>query len=261
MNLHAMQQRKQEMGYSLATLSSLTGVPLGTLQKIFSGQTQRPRQTTLEKLAAVLQPTPAGTMRVAERAPAYNAGGIDPQRQGSYTIKDYFALPEDRRYELIDGVIYEMASPSRQHQVIAGALFSQLLRCVEEHGPADCYPYIAPLDVQLDRDNKTVVQPDVMLCCESEQQSGTRIFGAPAFIAEVLSPSSHQRDIFLKLHKYKNAGVKEYWVIYPERQKVVVYLLAQDDDVAVYTFDDTIPLTLSEGRCISSLTSIKGRLS
>ncbi len=260
MNISAMQQRKQEMGYSLATLSSLTGVPLGTLQKIFSGQTQHPRQATLEKLAAVLSPASAGGMSVAEQAPAYGAGSIDPQRQGSYTIEDYFALPEDRRYELIDGVIYEMASPSRQHQVIAGALFSQLLRCVEEHGPADCYPYIAPLDVQLDRDNKTMVQPDVMLCCESAQQSGARIFGAPAFIAEVISPSSHERDIFLKLRKYKNAGVKEYWIISPERQKVVAYLLCQDDDVSVYTFDDVIPLTISEGKCNISFASIKERL-
>jgi len=260
MNISAMQQRKQEMGYSLATLSSLTGVPLGTLQKIFSGQTQRPRQATLAKLAAVLSPVTAGTMSVAEQAPVYGAGVIDPQRQGSYTLEDYFALPEDRRYELIDGIIYEMASPSRQHQVIAGALFSQLLRCVEEHGSADCYPYIAPLDVQLDSDNKTMVQPDVMLCCEPGQQSGARIFGAPAFIAEVISPSSHQRDIFIKLRKYKNAGVKEYWIIYPDRQKVVVYLLCQDDDVAVYTFDDTIPLTISKGKCTISLAGIKDRL-
>lgn len=274
MTLEEMKDRKRELGYSVEGLSKVTGIPKATLQKIFGGQTKSPRQETIEKLTAVLEKKPEpyhipeyrGNI-VAEGAPAkawngtvqYLDNPYGNKKQGEYTIDDYLALPDDKRYELIDGVIYEMASPSTNHQVIAAFLHYRLMRCAEEH-PSACYPYIAPLDVQLDKDQKTIVQPDVMICCDPKQNTGMRLFGAPDFAAEVLSPSTRKKDMFIKLNKYKNAGVREYWMIDPLKQKVVVYLFYKDDDITIYSFDDEIPVSISDGLCKVCFASIKERL-
>lgn len=282
MTLEEMRQRKQELGFSIEQLAKMTGVPLGTLRKIFSGQTKSPRRGTVERLEAVLEKksgmedekihsevkydymTHPNTDQLRE-SPSLYTGGSAPdnpygnKKQGQYTIEDYFALPEENRYELIDGVIYDMASPSRDHQLIAGFLYHRLMTCADQH-PSQCQPYMSPLDVQLDKDNRTMVQPDVIVCCSPDQDSGVRIFGAPDFLAEVESPSSHMRDRFIKLSKYKNAGVREYWLIKPDRQQVVVFLFSEDDRITIYTFDDDIPVYISEVACTVNFSAIKGRM-
>ena len=169
MTLEEMREKKKERGYSLEYLATLSDVPLSTLRKIFSGQTRSPRRETMERLTAVLQDRRSscgdgnyekGTSGAVENKPAYAAAareipytGEDIE-QGRYTIDDYYALPEERQCELIDGVFYDMASPPVVHQLIAGYLYHQLMTFAEK-SCAQCRPYIAPLDVQLDKDNRT----------------------------------------------------------------------------------------------------------
>ncbi len=289
MTLEDMKKRKQELGYSIETLAKLAGVPVSTLRKIFSGQTKSPRRDTIEKLSAILDSSErhaadrggtdvpgmetypydltgrSGKSGVKEGSAVYDTSALQPdnpygsKKQGEYTIEDYFALPDDQRYELIDGVIYDMASPTRDHQVIAGYLYYRLMTCAEEH-PSECRPYMSPLDVQLDKDNKTMVQPDVIVCCSPEQDSGQRIFGAPDFLAEVVSPSSKKRDRFIKLQKYENAGVREYWLIEPKRLQVIVFLFEKDCETHIYSFDDEIPVYISGGSCKVCFAPVKDRM-
>lgn len=284
MTIEEMKRKKQELGYTVEKISALSGVPLGTVRKVFSGQTKSPREGTIRKLSAVFQDNSADFLTelrphdLAVIARAEGLGGSrlvygseafsdemmqDPlpfgKKQGEYTIDDYFALPDDKRYELIDGVIYEMASPSRDHQVIAGYLYHQLMNCADQH-PSACHPYIAPLDVQLDKDEWTMVQPDVIVCCDPEQDSGQRIFGAPDFLAEVVSPSSVKRDRFTKFSKYKYAGVREYWRVEPKRRQVIVIRFEKDDESSIYSFDDEIPVGISDGACTVCFSPIKERL-
>ncbi|MDY6305170.1 MAG: Uma2 family endonuclease [Oribacterium sp.] len=274
MTLEEMKQKKKEYGYSLETLSKLSDVPLSTLKKLFSGATDSPRQVTIEKLTAVLDRKPqkhdyaAGTSgtELKEKSITYGSNALKPdesfsgKKQGEYTIEDYFALPEDERYELIDGVLFKMDSPGSMHQDVVSYLCYRLMACALEHG-MPCHPFVAPFDVQLDKDMKTMVQPDVLVCCDHDQISGGgRVFGAPEFVAEVISPSSRQKDAFLKLNKYRAAGVKEYWLIDPKKQSVIVYLFYKDDDITTYHFDDTIPVSISDGLCEICFTPIKGWL-
>lgn len=270
MTIDEMKERKRELGYSIDQLAQLSGVPKGTLQKIFAGQTKSPRRETVEKLSAALEPQVKTSIYSRGSIASDHSAGYSSslqkadnpygeKTQGDYTVEDYLALPEENRYELIDGVIYEMSSPSRNHQVAAGYLYHQLMTCAYKH-PGPCYPYMAPLDVQLNRDNKTMVQPDVMICCDPELTSRDRIFGAPEFLAEVVSPSSANRDRFIKLSKYKEAGVKEYWIIEPEKYRVIVFLFCEDDDIHLYSFDDEIPVHISDGLCLVNFSGIKSRL-
>lgn len=82
----------------------------------------------------------------------------------------------------------------------------------------------------------------------------------PDFVAEVVSPSSTRRDRFIKFTKYKNAGVRELWPIEPRRMQVVVYLFEKDDEVHLYSFDDDIPVDISEGKCIVNFHDVKKRM-
>lgn len=277
MNIYTVEEIikiKKSLGISVKYLSEISSVPEGTIQKILNGSTGQPRYGTMKKLTDALrqaagnnaaaysfpeekigsgQDSGQGSGMAKEPAAAYNAipkvdNPYGNKMQGEYTVEDYLALPDDHRYELIDGVIYEMASPTSNHQEIAGYLYYRLMTCAEEHHMT-CRPYIAPLDVQLDKDNRTMVQPDVIICCDRSMNIGPRLFGAPDFLAEVLSPSSRARDMFLKLNKYRTAGVREYWLIDPKQRKVIVYRFDIDDDLRIYGFEEDIPVGISDGIC------------
>lgn len=240
MTVAEMKQRKEELGYTYQMISEKSGVPLSTVQKIFSGATDAPRYETLMALEKVLS-RPA---KVREAAAFYQA-----KRQGEYTLEDYYQIPEERRVELIDGVIYDMAAPTSAHQLIAGLLYAKLLAHVMEK-KGTCLPMISPLDVQLDCDNRTMIQPDVVVVCDRKKVIMRCVYGAPDFVAEVLSKSSTKRDTVIKLNKYLNAGVREYWLIDPAQKKVIVYDFESGRYPTIYGFDAKIPVSIWGGECV-----------
>jgi len=181
------------------------------------------------------------------------------KEQGKYTINDYYAIPEDRRVELIDGWIYDMGAPTNLHQLLIGELYLQLAPCAAEH--PGCEIFFAPCDVRLNNDDLTVVQPDLLIVCKGQDQDVRRINGAPDFIVEVLSPSSRYHDMFRKLNIYKDAGVREYWIIDPDKQKTTVYRFEEDTLPETYTFSDQVELGISEGRCTVDFTKVYARIS
>lgn len=243
--IEEMKERKIELGYTNAMVAEKSGVSLGTVQKIFGGATSSPRYETVRKLEAALWPA-------GEDYGAKTSSGIG---QGEYTLDDYYALPDDARVELIDGVIYDMTAPTRKHQTIALHLWRQFVECIEEHS-VPCIAYAAPVDVRLDADEKTMVQPDVFVLCH-EDDNDARIEGAPEFAAEVLSPSTKSKDCVIKLNKYMNAGVKEYWIIDPDEEKVFAYDFADGCELKQYDFTDSIPVAISKGMCEIDFAGIK----
>ncbi len=177
------------------------------------------------------------------------------KRQGEYTLEDYYALPDDQHVELIDGVIYDMSSPLLVHQMLGGKIYSQLLHFVEKNG-GTCMPFIAPLDVQLDRDNRTMVQPDVLVVCDRSKVKRRCVYGTPDFVVEVLSESTRKKDMYLKLDKYQNAGVREYWMVDPKSKRVIVYEFEKEDCPAIFGFDVKIPVGIFEGKCAIDFETI-----
>lgn len=175
-----------------------------------------------------------------------------------HTIEDYLALPDERRVELINGRYYDMASPTGIHQQIALLIWRELYQCIEDHG-MPCSVQAAAFDVQLDL--YTVVQPDVMVFCEDPSQAfAVRATSPPDFVIEVLSRSTAFRDRHLKLFKYREAGVKEVWLVSPEQGTVEVYLFENGEELVTYTFDDKVPVYLSEGRCAIDFREIRRRI-
>ena len=250
MTIQEMKARKHELGLSNQELSRRSGVPLGTLQKIFSGKTTSPREQTILALEKVLAPAQE----------AYPAGPQSGIRQGEYTVEDYYAIPDERRVELIDGVIYDMAAPTYMHQIILGQLYLQFSACAGQHS-GGCEVVLSPCDVRLDNDDRTMVQPDLFVLCHEADIARHDIPGAPDLIVEIVSPSSRARDMILKMGKYYNAGVREYWIVDPKRRKVYVYCFELEDfGPEVYSFDEQVPIHISGGECSIDFAKIRQRL-
>ena len=115
---------------------------------------------------------------------------------------------------------------------------------------------IAPLDVQLDRDDRTMVQPDVLVVCDRSKVVRRCVYGAPDFVVEILSPSTWEKDMYVKLGKYESAGVREYWIVDPKKKRVLVYDFEHTDFPALYTFTDQIPVGIFAGECRVDFASI-----
>lgn len=175
------------------------------------------------------------------------------------TLDDYLALPDDVKVEMIDGVFYDMASPSSIHQQMSLHLSAFLLNHIMAN-KGNCVPFSAPMDVQLDSDDKTIVEPDVFVVCDRNKIQKQRIVGAPDFIIEVLSPAYWYHDTIRKLKKYKNAGVREYWIVIPDTQRVIVYFFEKSPDPEEYTFSDEIPVNIWNGKCKINFKEIYERI-
>lgn len=241
MTLEEMKQIKQERGYTMAQLSEYSGVPLGTLQKIFTGETAHPRYATRQALERVLTASSYGVQR--------------EKKQGEYTVEDYYALPDERRVEMIDGAIYDMSAPEVVHQRIVGRVFFRISEYIQNKG-GDCIPMMSPVDVCLDCDDKTMVQPDVIILCDENKIKRWGIMGAPEFVLEVTSASTRKRDYTKKLQKYADAGVKEYWIIDPKKKSLVTYDFINEDMPCVYPLEGKAGLALYNGELEINLDEI-----
>ena len=102
---------------------------------------------------------------------------------------------------------------------------------------------------QLDCDDKTIVQPDVLVLYDAGRLSGNTILGAPDLVVEVLSKATRKKDMFVKLNKYMNAGVKEYWMVDFEKMKVIVYDFLHENYPVIYGIHDVVPVGIFEGEC------------
>ena len=244
--------------YRVAKLSEYSGVPIGTLQKLLRGDSVNPRKATLDALEKVLlgdeklYPGKAYTYQMdsqpgmLNQPHSYGAARIE-LRQGEFTLQDYYAMPDDRRVELIDGIFYDMAAPSTLHQYIAGMVYRWISEFIEEND-GDCIPFISPIDVQLNQDVKTMIQPDVIIVCDPKKVKHFGIYGAPDFVLEVLSKSTKKKDITLKLAKYMEVGVKEYWAIDTDKRILIVYLAEEDAIPHVYPLEGEAGVQIYEGR-------------
>lgn len=164
-----------------------------------------------------------------------------PQEQ-IYTTDDIYALSDGKRAELIDGHIYYMAPPSRKHKLIAGELYTVINTYIKSKG-GSCEPYIAPFAVFLNEDNKNYVEPDISVICDKSKLTDKGCTGAPDWIIEIVSPGSRRMDYYTKLFKYRTAGVREYWIVDQEKNRVTVYDL-EHEDMNEYTFDDTVKVCI-----------------
>ena len=182
---------------------------------------------------------------------------LDPALR--YTYADYLTWADNKRRELIDGFVRMMSAPLIIHAKLSRNFFSKVWTFVKKR-KGKCEVFYAPVDVRLPKnketaDNKiyTVVQPDICVVCDPSKIDEKGIIGAPDLVVEVQSPSNTKLIMRKKFDLYEEAGVKEYWVVYP-KAGVTVFLLQDngkfDDGTTydiVYTPDAKVPVHSIKG--------------
>ena len=184
-----------------------------------------------------------------------------PAEEMRYTFADYLTWDEDDHIELIYGYPYMMSPPLRIHQKVSGALFRQLANYLDGK---KCEVYSAPFGVRLfeeegDRpeDVNTVVEPDLVVVCDPGKLDDYGCKGAPDLVVEILSPSTKQYDCLVKYKLYQQAGIREYWIVDPDKKLVLVYTLVEGQYYVpeVYTARDSVPVGVLED-CAVDLTAV-----
>ena len=149
-----------------------------------------------------------------------------PKPQGQRRYEDLFGLPDDgRRYEIIDGELYEMPAPGSDHANAVIDLIALLLPVVRS---LSAKLFTAPMDVFFAGANP--VQPDLLVLMPERLHLITKrgVEGAPNLLIEILSPSNPQHDLLTKRALYARGGVPEYWLVNPEAGSIEVLVLAGD---------------------------------
>ena len=122
----------------------------------------------------------------------------------------------------------------------------------------DCIPLLSPIDVRLDCDDRTMVQPDLIILCGKDKIKRWGIMGAPDFILEILSKTTRRKDCTKKLQKYSDAGVREYWILDPEKQMLLAYDFIHNDLPCIYPLRGTAGLAIYDGQLQIDLDEIAG---
>jgi len=150
-----------------------------------------------------------------------------------FTYGDYLTWDDDERWELIDGVPYNMSpAPLVAHQRILGALHLEFGNWFKGKG---CQVFFAPFDVRLPEADEsddlieTVVQPDLAVVCDKMKLDKAGCRGAPDLIIEILSPGTAHKDLKVKRDRYERAGVREYWIVNPGERSVMIFTRNKDD--------------------------------
>lgn len=174
-----------------------------------------------------------------------------PQKQNKkYTYSDYLTLSEEKRYELIDGVLYMQAAPSWQHQSISRELTMQFGEYLRNK---TCQVFASPFDLRIsnkdekDEDTTNVYQPDLTVVCDKSKLNGTGYFGVPELVIEILSPATARNDKLFKFNMYEKAGVKEYWIVEPDTELISVFTLQDNNRYGrpeIYTSEDNIEVSI-----------------
>jgi len=157
--------------------------------------------------------------------------GSKRKKPEKYSYADYLTWDDDRRYEIIDGEVFDMTSPGVLHQSISMELARILANYFENKS---CKVFAAPLDVLLAKNASkaeevfTVVQPDIMVVCDPKKIEERGIVGAPDLVVEIISPSTSSKDNIIKRRIYEQAGVKEFWLVHPVDRLIRVYRLGKD---------------------------------
>jgi Uma2 family endonuclease len=166
-----------------------------------------------------------------------------------YSYADYLEWDESERCEIIDGEVVILAAPTSDHQWISGELFRQIANYLTGK-PCKIYP--APFSVRLfpkkDNSDDTVFEPDIVVICDPDKIDKRGCNGAPDLIIEISSPSTARYDKVVKLRKYQDAGVREYWIVEPDTKIVTVSVLKGKQYIHT-SYDETeeAPVSVLEG--------------
>lgn len=166
--------------------------------------------------------------------------GLTRKGKWQYTVADIEALPEGVCAELIDGELFvRMETPAENHQDILMGLSFQIEAYIQRK-KGECRVYPSRFGVRIKKDIHNYVEPDITLVCDKEKLDRKGCLGAPDLVIEIISPSNRKMDYVRKLALYREAGVREYWIVDPGHRQVTVYCWEQSGQPALHPFSERI---------------------
>ncbi|MCQ2508753.1 MAG: Uma2 family endonuclease [Dorea sp.] len=266
-----LKEKKKELGYTNRYISEKTGIPIGTVQKFFQGATKAPRMETIHLIEELLMIPERRTSteedqkekqrfehlkEIRKKAAEGSLEGYDPEEKRSYA--DCFLGGRAGQVEVIDGCIYEHRDDSVEHILVIGEIMIQLDSFIESKRKRDLV-VINPVDVFLNKDDKTIVHPDISILQNRFMYEDGMVFGAPDLIIEVVTSASRKTDTIIKYYRYALAGVTEYWMVDLSGRYITVYHLP-DYEGKVYTFDDKVPVGIWKEEAFVDFSVMKEKL-
>ena len=250
MDISTLKELKKEVGMTNAEIAELSGIPVSTVNKIFSGATQNPRYSTLLAMEEVLvtkKKIPFTYNELTETPMLLREENVAYQYSArEYDTEDIEKLDEWDRAELIDGKIYMMPSPSRKHQYLVTSLIARIHYHIQKK-KGTCHVYTSPFDVRLFQDEKTIVQPDVFVICNKDILTDKGCAGAPDWVIEIVSEGNSSHDYIKKLMQYQKAGVREYWIVDPFQELVTIMNFEDASKSGQFAFDESVSSGILEG--------------
>lgn len=240
MTIDDLREMKKESGYSNEQIAALSGLPLNEVEAAFAEIVD---SINFDTLMGILRVFCQKDNLIKESTVPYRA-----KRDGEYTVEDYRAIPDECRVELIDGSFFTMYAPTTIHQMFITAILRVMDAYIRKN-KGKCIAMAAPVDVQLDENNETMMQPDVLVLCDRDRIRRWGIWGAPDLVVEITSPSSRWHDSVRKYNKYRDAGVREYWIVDQEKKRVLVYDFEHGEEPTIYEFDAKVPVRIFGGQC------------
>lgn len=235
MTVEEMKKIKEEKGYTYKDLERISGIPSNHIADVLEGVGDSFNYEYVIALEQIFENPDMISEEVTYLL----------DRQGNCTIEDYYALPDDKRVELIDGYIYDMASPNRIHQDIVVEIYSQIREFVKRK-KRKCKVYISPLDIHLENDT-VVVEPDLFIVCDLSILGNPHVYGAPDFIVEIISQSTKSKDYIIKYNLYKRVGVREYWIIDPYKRILTRHIFEDREMTIISGLDEPAPVGIYNG--------------
>lgn len=173
-----------------------------------------------------------------------------------YTIDDIYSLTDGERAELIDGQINYMAPPNTRHQRILSFLHLEIGNYIRtKKGSCEVFP--APFAVFPFADDSMYLEPDISVVCDKDKLNEHGCNGAPDWIIEIVSPGSRRMDYYTKLFKYRTAGVREYWIVDSEKDRILVYDF-ESENTGDYTFADSVKSGIYDNLFINFADIVEG---
>jgi len=277
-DIEKLKERKKKLKLTTAQLAEKAELPVSTVSKIMTGETKNPSYATIEKIADVLNheemvrrvyayfqalqeyinKNPQKTVDQIEFGKKYFKENITSMDNDGYEgnlalaqqripIEYIHQLGEDKQIELLDGHLIYNEAPNVRHQILVQNLGKAIDAYISANN-GKCRMFNVGINLYFEDDDNTLLIPDIVVLCDESKLGESGITGAPDWIIEVVSPSTRRADYNNKMHKYMCQGVKEYWIIDPEKERVTTYIQGEPMLAYVYAFEDVIPVGIYGGQ-------------
>ena len=288
MDINDLKRRKKNLKLTTAQLAYLAELPVGTVSKVMTGETKKPSYITIEKidkalaheemiarldeykryLEEYLKQHPDEDVDMKELEQKYrkerglnndpipfavpkgeteNHGNLAIVADKRATVSMLGEIGEDRNVELLDGNIIINEMPGIKHQTIVQNIGWAIQKFIDDN-KGKCKVFSIGVNVRISEDDYSLLIPDIVVTCDPDSIRDDGIWGAPDWVIEVVSRSTRHRDYRDKMHKYMSCGVREYWIVDPDKEKVTTYIEGEPMMAYNYNFDDEIPVYIYDGR-------------